>query len=380
MAPKNSLFYIFLTLGIAQSSYSEELHQSTPLDIETIATNLSVPWGMALLPDNTLLISQRSGILSQLNLDTKAVTTIKGLPAIKVKGQGGLFDVVLSPHYKSTGWIYFSYTRDISGQGATTLSRAKLNNSALHDWQDLLVTKSTTSTNIHFGGRISFDNSDHVFLSVGERGVRTNSQDLSNHAGSILRLNLDGTVPTNNPFIKDNSALSEIWSYGHRNPQGLFFNHKTQQLWATEHGPRGGDEINLIKAGRNYGWPIISYGMEYNQNIAVGQSTARNGMEQPIKVYIPSIAPSGLIQYSGKAFPEWQNNLLTGSLKLRHLNRIILNKDNHVIDEIRLLKSINGRIRNLLEAPNGWLYISTDDGRILKIKPKLVTYSKKLKK
>jgi len=345
-------------------------NSKTVLEIDVVADGLGVPWGMLLLPDNTMLISQREGILSQLDLSTGQLISITGLPEIKVKGQGGLFDVSLPPNSEATSWIYFSYSKNISGQGATTLSRAKLKDNKLVEWQDLLVTQSISRTNIHYGGRITFDQSGHVFLSVGERGVRSNAQNLKNHAGSILRLNLDGTVPKDNPYVNRSDILPEIWTFGHRNPQGLFFNLKTKQLWAIEHGPRGGDEINLILAGLNYGWPIVSHGLEYNKDIPVGQTTVLEGMEQAVKTYVPSIAPSGLIQYSGKGFPEWKNNLLTGSLKLRHLNRIVLNNENCAIDEVRLLREINGRIRNIIEDSHGWLYISTDDGRIIRIRPK----------
>lgn len=342
---------------------------SADFKVEAVMSGLGVPWGMSVMPDNTLLLTQREGELSQLNLKTGEIISISGLPAIKVKGQGGLFDVALPPDYKSSKWIYFSYNKDINGQGATTLARAKLKDQSLVDWQDILITQSATKKNVHFGGRISFDNNGHVFLSVGDRGVRPNAQDLSNHAGSILRLNLDGSVPNDNPFVNDNNALPEIWSYGHRNPQGLFFNTSTQQLWEIEHGPRGGDEINFIEPGKNYGWPVISSGLEYDKDIAVGEGTEREGMEQAIKVYIPSIAPSSLIQYNGNAFPHWQGSLLIGALKSQHLNQIILNHNNKAIAENRLLRSVDGRIRNVIESPEGWLYISTDDGRILRVSP-----------
>jgi glucose/arabinose dehydrogenase len=355
-----------ILMSCYRPAYSAEL-----LEIETLASGLGVPWGMAIMPDHKLLISQREGQLSLLDLDSGSITDITGLPAIKVAGQGGLFDVALSPDYSNTPWIYLSYSKAISGKGATTLSRAKLVGNALIDWQDLLVTKSITGTNYHFGGRITFDDKNHVFLSVGERGVRPNAQDLTTHAGSILRLNLDGSVPADNPFVCNNKVLPEIWSYGHRNPQGLFFNNYTQQLWAIEHGPRGGDEINLIAAGKNYGWPIISYGMEYYREVPVGQGTEQIGMEQPIKRFVPSIAPSSIIQYTGVLFPEWHNNLLAGALKLQHLNRIVLDNHNQVVSETRLLRDIKGRIRNIIESPEGWLYVSTDNGRILKISPHL---------
>ena len=362
------LLAVVIIAFFSSNIYSQET--SPRLDVVTLTSNLGIPWGMAILPDNTMLISQRQGILTKLDLNSGQKILITGLPQIKVRGQGGLFDIALSPNYASTAWIYFSYCKGIQGKGATTLSRAKLSGSRLIELQDLLITQSATNTNVHYGGRISFDDNGHLFLSVGDRGVRSNAQNLKNHAGSILRINLDGTIPKDNPYVDNPNVLSEIWSHGHRNPQGLFFNLKTQQLWAIEHGPRGGDEINLIHAGHNYGWPIISYGLEYSIDRPVGIATRQEGMDQPVKTYVPSIAPSGLIQYSGKALPAWKNNLLTGSLKLRHLNRIILDDSNHGTEEIRLLRKVQGRIRNVIEDSKGWLYISTDDGRILRIRPK----------
>lgn len=359
-------FVCFFLLGLSVNpAYSKEQR----LIINTIASNLGIPWGMALTPHNTMLITQREGILSELDLATGEIKTIEGLPTIKVEGQGGLFDVQLSPEYTEQPWIYFSYNKDIDGQGATTLARAKIEDNRLVEWQDIFISQSRTKKKVHYAGRITFDQKGHLFFAIGERGVRENAQNLSNHAGTIVRLNLNGSIPDDNPFINNPNALDEIWSYGHRNPQGLFFNHDTQQLWSVEHGPRGGDEINLISAGHNYGWPIISYGKEYWGPLSVGEGTKRKGMEQPIKKYVPSIATSSLIQYRGDAFPDWQNNLFIGALKSQHLNRIVLDQDNQAIAESRLLRSIKGRIRNVIESPEGWLYIATDNGRILAVKP-----------
>ncbi|MDT8372139.1 MAG: PQQ-dependent sugar dehydrogenase [Gammaproteobacteria bacterium] len=345
------------------------LAHSDDFQIDTLASGLGVPWGMTVLPDGNLLISQRQGELTHLNISTRKLTAMSGLPEIKVEGQGGLFDVALPPDFTIGSWLYFSYNKDIGGQGATTLARAKLENFKLVDWQDLLITHSRTKNKVHYGGRLTFDNNGHIFISVGERGLRSNAQDLLTHAGSILRLNLDGSVPKDNPFVDNPQALPEIWSVGHRNPQGLFYNRDTQQLWESEHGPRGGDEINLIEAGKNYGWPVISYGKEYWSPLPVGKGTHQQGMEQPVKVYIPSIATSSIIQYSGKAFSDWKGNLLAGALNVQHLNRIILDENNQAIDEQRYLQSLNSRIRNVVESPEGWLYVATDNGRILRIKP-----------
>ena len=230
------------------------------------------------------------------------------------------------------------------------------------------VTGIAWGSDRHFGSRIAFDDT-HLYFSVGDRGNRPNGQNLETHAGSILRLNVDGSVPQDNPFVDVEGARIEIWSYGHRNPQGLVWDGVNQRLWSIEHGPRGGDELNLIERGGNYGWPIISYGKEYASFRAVGEGTHKEDMEQPKKFYIPSIAPGSLMQYSGDAFPEWKGDLFSGALKLRHINRIKLDQKGNAIAEERLMENLNERIRALLESPEGWIYFSTDSGSIYVIKP-----------
>ena len=341
---------------------------STNYAIDLLASELGIPWGMTLIGPNKLLITERNGQLLQLDLITGQQRHISGLPPIYAKGQGGLFDIKIPPDSSHLQWLYFTYAKPVAGQGRTTLARAKLIGHKLKQWQDLLVTESATSTNRHFGSRMAFDGNGHVFFSVGDRGHRPNGQDLSTHAGSILRLNLDGTVPKDNPFIAQNNALAEIYSYGHRNPQGLAFDQKHQRLWAIEHGPRGGDEINLIKPGRNYGWPVVSFGKEYWGPFSVGEGTLKAGIEPPAKVYIPSIAPSSLLLYSGRAFKTWRGNLLSGALKLTHLNRVELDGE-LVTAEHRLLTELKQRIRHVIEDKQGNLLISTDSGRIYRLKP-----------
>ena len=338
------------------------------LQIDKVAEGLGIPWGMAILPDGSMLVTQREGKLSRVNLDSGEKTDISGVPAVKAQGQGGFLDVALSPDYADSGWIYFTYSKDVDGQGATTLARAKLNGNALSEWNDLLVTNSRTSKGQHYGSRIVFDQQGHLFFSIGDRGERDTAQDLTNHNGTVLRLKLDGSVPQDNPFVGEDNALPEIWSYGHRNPQGLYYNVTTQQLWGIEHGPRGGDEINLIEAGKNYGWPEATYGKEYYAPVSIGQGKEVEGMENAIKVYVPSIAPSGLVQYQGEAFPEWQGDLFSGALALQHLNQVKLD-NNKAVDEVRYLRDMNKRIRNVIESPEGWLYVSTDNGEIYRIQP-----------
>lgn len=330
---------------------------------------LGVPWGMTFLSKNTLLVTERSGSILFVDLKNNTKRKLNNIPVVLTDGQGGMLDVVLSPNYKTEGWIYFTYVKNINNEGATVLARAKLKNHTFYAWQELLVSNSRTTTSHHFGSRIAFDNDGHVFFSIGDRGERPNAQNLLNHAGSIIRLNLDGSIPKDNPFVSNKKALPEIWSYGHRNPQGLAYDFNSKKLWEIEHGPRGGDEINLIKSAANYGWPIISYGKEYWGPIAVGEGTHRNGMQQPVKIYDPSIAPGSLLLYTGNVFTKWKGDLLAGALKLRHINRIVLNDKNETIREERLFESLDERVRAISQSPDGLIYFSTDSGKIYKIEP-----------
>ena len=340
------------------------------LDVEKIIDGLGVPWGMSFISENKLLVTERSGSVLLIDLEISKKAILKNTPKVLHDGQGGMLDVAVSPGYKKNGWIYFTYVKDDGGKGITVLARAKLKQNRFVQWQDLLLTKSRTKESYHFGSRIAFDDKGHVYFGIGDRGVRPNAQNLTNHAGSILRLNLDGSIPNDNPYVKNKSVLPEIWSYGHRNPQGLSYDFNNKRLWENEHGPRGGDEINLINPAVNYGWPEISYGKEYWGPFAVGEGTHRDDIEQPVKVYIPSIAPGSLIIYSGDAFPKWKGNLFSGALKLRHINRIVLNTKGEAIKEERLFRSLDERIRALVQSPQGWIYFSTDSGKIYRISPK----------
>lgn len=345
------------------------LGAETGYKLEKLASGHGVIWGMAFIDEGKILFTQREGKAGILSIDTKKIKRLKGLPKVRAKGQGGLLDVVLSPDFKTDGWIYFTYVKAIGSKGTTTLARAKLHQDTLKEWEELLVTKSTTSSNIHFGSRIAFDESGHLFFSVGERGVRSNAQNLGNHAGSILRLNLNGSLPEDNPFINNPNALDEIYSYGHRNPQGIYYDKATKRLWAIEHGPRGGDEINLILKGQNYGWPVISYGKEYWGPIAVGEGTHKKGMMQPQKVYVPSIAPSSLMIYRGDLFPRWRGKLFAGALVRKHINIIGVDQNGNLTSEERILEKLKKRIRCVTQDGKGFIYFSTDSGEIYKISP-----------
>jgi glucose/arabinose dehydrogenase len=336
--------------------------------LEELAAGLGVVWGMTFVGPDELLFTERQGKVKKLSPATGKIEEIAGAPEVWASGQGGLLDVAVQRDYAPGDWIYFTYSKPRGSGAATTLGRARLAGLQLRDWQDLLVTKAVSDSGNHFGSRIVFDGSGHLFFSVGDRGERTHAQDPTNHAGSILRLHLDGRVPADNPFAAG-KGLAEIWSYGHRNPQGLVYDAANDRLWSIEHGPRGGDEINLVKPGRNYGWPVVSHGKEYWGPIQVGEGKRKPGMEDPVKVYIPSIAPGSLLLYTGNAFPKWRGNLFAGALVLQHLNRVVVNGAGQPVAEERLLADLEERIRALAESPEGWLYLSTDSGKIFRLRP-----------
>ncbi|MGF1885856.1 PQQ-dependent sugar dehydrogenase [Photobacterium profundum] len=348
---------LILTLLAANTAHAYEA--------EKVTSGLNVPWGLAYIDDSTMLITERNGAIKHINLVTGKHQTLAEIPNVWVKGQGGLLDVTLSPFDETK--IYVTYSKSINGKGVTTLASAKYRNEALSGWEDVFVSISQTDTSRHFGSRITFDNNS-LYFSIGDRGERENGQNTMNHAGSILRLNPDGSTPKNNPYVNNKAILDEIWSYGHRNPQGLFFDHKSQRLWSIEHGPRGGDEINLIKKGSNYGWPITSHGKEYWGPVSVGEATEREGIESPVKVYIPSIAPGSLVLYRGERFPELKGKLLSGALKLTHINIVTLNNEGKAIAEDRILSDLGERIRDIEVSPEGEIFFSTDNGNLYKLK------------
>ncbi|MCE2571951.1 PQQ-dependent sugar dehydrogenase [Motilimonas eburnea] len=330
---------------------------------EKIASGFTLPWAIAYVDEQTLLVTEREGIIKRLDLTTGKQTPLAEINVV-AKGQGGLLDIAKSPFTKGT--YYFTYSKNQQGQSATTLAMARYQDGKFSQWQDLLVTDSRSNTTRHFGSRITFDQSS-VYFTLGDRGERENGQNTQTHAGSILRLNPDGSIPKTNPFINNPKVRDEIYSYGHRNPQGIWYDSQTKQLWSIEHGPRGGDEINLIQAGANYGWPITSHGQEYWGPFDVGEAKEKPGIESPVKVYVPSIAPGSLVLYRGDKFPELNGKLIAGALKLMHLNVITLNEQNQAIDEQRLLENLNERIRDLEITPAGDILFATDNGKIYRL-------------
>lgn len=369
-----SLFTTYLlstSLAFSKSIMTGE-SEGMKFKLEKMADSLGIPWGIAQINQNELLITERSGSLFKVNRQSGKTQKIDGVPEPYTESQGGLLDITLPPNFKETGWIYFTYAKKQNGRGQTALARAKLVNNELSQWHDLFVSESKGSKGRHFGSRVVFDNDGYLFMSVGDHGKRKNGQNLNSHSGSIIRLTHNGEIPKDNPFYMNNNALPEIWTYGHRNPQGMYYDSSTDRLWAIEHGPRGGDEINLIRKGINYGWATISYGKEYwGPTVQVGEGTHKEGMEQPIKYFVPSIAPCDLIVYQGDAFPKWKGNLIAASMKLQHLNRTVLNtkKEIKVVKEERLLENLGERIRALHESPEGWLYFTTDSGELMRLSP-----------
>lgn len=335
-------------------------------EAEKVMSGLLVPWGMSFVSNDQLLVTERNGDIVLLDLKTQTKTSLLHVASVAANGQGGLLDVALSPHDPTM--FYFTYSKQHDSGVDTTLAMANWDGKTVTAWRDVLITVSNSTTTRHFGSRIAFD-ATHLYFTIGDRGMRPNGQDRRTHAGSVLRLNLDGTTPDDNPFAGNPNAQAQIWSYGHRNPQGLYYDAPSQTLWEIEHGPRGGDEINLIRKGANYGWATTSYGKEYWGPVSVGDSEEADGIDSPRKVYIPSIAPSGLLLYRGERYPQLNGKLLTGALKLTHINVITLDDNQSAIEETRLLESLNERIRDIRRSPDDWIYFSTDSGNIYRLKP-----------
>lgn len=338
---------------------------NTKNSYEVIVPDLDIPWGFTFLPDGSMLINEKAGELIHFKNGKK--TSISGLPEIYLRGQGGLLDIILHPNYSENGWIYFSYaSSEGQGQGGNTaIARAKLNNNSLDNLEVLYKATPNTKKGQHFGSRLIFDKNGYLFFTIGERGNRDiNPQDLTRDCGKVYRLNDDGSIPKDNPFVNTPNAKKAIYSYGHRNPQGMTLHPETKEIWTHEHGPRGGDEINIIKAGKNYGWPIISYGINYS-GTKFTEITEHDGMVQPLHYWDPSIAPSGMAFIDSNKYGDWNNNLLVGSLKFQYLDMCTL-RDNKIIKEERLLDGL-GRVRSVEQGPDGYIYVGIENLGIVKL-------------
>ena len=328
-----------------------------------LVEGLQNPWSVTWLPDGRLLITERAGRLRIVSKDFKLdAKPVEGLPTIVVADQGGLFDVALHPHYKDNGWIYISYNGAGPGGHGTELMRAKLNGHRLVDQQVLFKLEPKSASGQHFGGRIVFDGKGHVLLTLGDRGEMHRAQRPDDHAGSVIRLNDDGTIPQDNPFVGTKAAKRESFTRGNRNIQGAALHPKTGLLWVHEHGPQGGDEINIIRPGRNYGWPVVTYGVNYGSGTKIGEGTHKAGMEAPIYYWVPSIAPSGMAFYEGDKFTNWRGNILVGALRDGVLVRLELDGEK-VVKEERMLRDAIGRLRDVRIGPDGYVYLLNDERR-----------------
>ncbi|MDG5765872.1 PQQ-dependent sugar dehydrogenase [Balneolales bacterium ANBcel1] len=348
--------------------------QYTDIRLTKIAGGLEHPWSLAFLPDGRMLVTERPGRLNIL--DNGEITSVDGLPDIHARGQGGLMEVSLHPDYESNGWIYLTYSRpNDQGQTATALARARLDGNNLIDSEDIFIQNRYSQPGRHYGSKLAWDHDGKLLMSIGDRGSEPpRAQDLMDHAGTLLRLNDDGTVPPDNPFVGDDSALDEIFTYGNRNIQGLIVHPETGEIWATEHGPRGGDELNLLEAGKNYGWPTVTLGLDYRTQEEFPHSEARHsveGMTDPVYELLPTHAPSGLAHISGDHFTSrWDDNLLAGGLRAERIRRLVIQDYEVIHDEELILQEI-GRIRDVRVGPDGNIYVLTDhpDGGLYRLEP-----------
>ena len=357
---------------------------AVPFKAEVLAEGRGVPWGMAFLNSGEILFTEKQGLLSRLHIPTGKISPVAGAPPSVYGGQGGLLDLALHPRFRQNRRVYFSYTAadGEKGKKTTAVAYGILKGGRIAGLKTIFKARPGFFGGRHFGSRLVFDKEGFLFVTVGDRAEKQEAQSLSSHMGAVLRLTDEGAPAPGNPFAaqpggrragpaqasqRQKGALPEIWSFGHRNPQGLFLHPETGELWVLEHGPKGGDELNLIKKGRNYGWPIITYGRSY-AGFKIGEGRAKKGMEQPVKYWAPSISPCGLMIYSGKKFPAWRGHFFAGALSGRHLSRLKIAKG-RVLEEERLLASLGLRFRNIIEGPEGFIYAATDQGHILRLAP-----------
>lgn len=337
------------------------------IQVKTIAQGLENVWGMAFLPDGSMLVTERAGRMRIVSAAGKVGEPLMGLPPLYAKGQGGLLDVVLAPDFASSKKIYFSYSEpaggDASELNSTAVSFATLNGNKFENLSRVFSQHPKINSGHHFGSRLVWAPDGTLFITLGDRySEKDSAQTLDNHLGKVVRINADGSVPQDNPFVNTAGALPEIWSIGHRNMQGAAINPTSKVLWTGEHGPQGGDELNIDEAGKNYGWPVITYGENYGGG-KIGEGTHKAGMEQPVYKWVPSIATAGFMFYTGDKFPQWKNNILLASLKEKTLVRLVLDGDK-IIKEERLLKNELGqRLRSVVQGPDGLIYLVTDEAK-----------------
>lgn len=372
---KTTLSTLFFALFLTLSSCNAQEHGpkiETPKEKrythEIVADSIAIPWGLSFITPEDFLVTEKSGIMYRVTQGNK--TEVNGLPPVYVRGQGGLLDVAIAPDFETTNTIYFTTSSPLGEEkgGHTALYAAELEGNNLTNTRLLYKGDYNTKKGQHWGSRIAFDDAGHLYFSIGDRGNReVNPQDITRDGGKIYRLNLDGSIPEDNPFVNQADSRKAIYSYGHRNPQGMITHPETGQIWVHEHGPRGGDEINVIEPGKNYGWPEITYGINYS-GTPITDKTEMDGMQQPLYYWVPSIAPSGMAFSTSDIYPEWKGNLFVGSLAFQYLERLVI-KNNTVVKREKILDSL-GRVRNVEEGPDGYLYAGVEGVGIVKILPK----------
>ncbi len=362
-----ALTALFLSLNSVVLAIDSQAQQ---FELEIVARGLDHPWGLAFLPDTRMLVSERSGNLRVVTPTGEVSEPLNGLPSLREVGQGGLMDVVLHPQFEHNQWIYLTYAGSGSGGHGTELMRAHFGTDGLTDVETIFRALPKFGGGRHFGSRLLFLPDGTLLLTLGDRGHRPNGQNLGTHPGSILRLNDDGSVPIDNPFVAFDGVRPEIYSFGHRNVQGIAIAAATGKVWSHEHGPQGGGEVNQLKPGLNYGWADITYGRNYVTGTRIGRGETSEQVAPPAYQWTPSIAPSGLAVYDGDKFPHWRGNLFAGSLKFRMLSRLVVDGD-QIVHEERLLGDVLGRIRDVRQGPDGYLYLMTDsrDGVIARLRP-----------
>lgn len=369
-----SLSPLFLALAAAPGAVMASDFPATvrtsagEVSVEQVVSGLSIPWGMAFLPDGRILVTERPGSLRLVDVGQRSSVQVKGVPAVAAMNQGGLLDVQVHPAFGSNPYVYLCHSVGKERELTTRLSRYRLEGDALVDETILFTGEPWLATVHHFGCRVHLDGQGHIYFTIGDRGERDLSQRLDVDAGKVHRIREDGSIPADNPFVGREGARPSVWSYGHRNQQGLAFRPGTQQLWATEHGPRGGDEVNEVRPGLNYGWPVVTYGREYH-GPKIGEGTEKEGIEPPRLQWTPSIGPSGLIFYTGDAFPAWKGQMLAGGMALTHLNRLEIAADGSGVEKERLFDDLGWRVRDVEQGPEGHLYLLVDNGWLLRVKP-----------
>ena len=370
---RNQLLFLGLSLVIAlpNSTVAQTISTETEeIRIVTITRGLEHPWGMAFLPDGRILVTERPGRLRLIAEGQLLAQPVGGLPAVVSQGQSGLLDVALHPNFSDNQLVYVAYTAARERGISTDVARGRLEGQSLTDVEVIFRGNRGTTTGRHFGARLVFDRQGYLYIGLGDHGQMDRAQNPADHAGSVIRIYDDGRIPADNPYQQHSDWLPEIYSIGNRNIQGADLHPHTGELWTHEHGPQGGDEINIIRSGRNYGWPVITYGVNYGIGTRIGIGTHKEGMEQPIYQWTPSIAPSGMTFYSGDIFPTWRGNLFVGALRGQMLVRLTLDGEQITAEE-RLLHNQVGRIRDVRQGPDGYIYLLTDarSGALLRLEP-----------